>query len=395
MTFRTVDSRGGALRVVQVGAGGMGRAWLRALADSADVELVGVVDLDLDAARAGAEHHGDASLPVSTDLGALVADLAPDAVVDVTVPVAHHPVTTQSLFAGLPVLGEKPVALDVAEGLSLAAAAEVTGELFMVSQSRRYDDHLVALRQQIGQLETVGVVTTEFFKAPHFGGFREQMDDVLLLDMAVHPFDSVRWLLDADPVSVWCDSFSPSWSWYRGDAAANAVFEFEGGIRYAYSGSWCSPGAETSWNGSWRVSGSAGTALWDGDEAPVLSLADETGASSSPSLPQLPTVGDGIEGSLAAFVGALRTGAVPHGEVHENVMSLAMVEAAIESTRTGQRVVIDDLLERALATAIEREARDDVRARLESWTSVRAALRAVPTSRPGTTTPAATAGATS
>ena len=113
--------------------------------DPADVELVGIVDLDLDAARAGAEHHGDASLPLSTDLGALIADLSPDAVVDVTVPVAHHPVTTQSLFAGLPVLGEKPVALDVAEGLSLAAAAEVTGELFMVSQSRRYDDHLVAL----------------------------------------------------------------------------------------------------------------------------------------------------------------------------------------------------------------------------------------------------------
>jgi hypothetical protein len=61
-------------------------------------------------------------------------------------------------------------------------------------------------------------------------------------------------------------------------------------------------------------------------------------------------------------------------------MSLAMVEAAIESTRTGQRVVIDDLLERALATAIEREARDDVRARLESWTSVRAALQAASTS---------------
>lgn len=81
---------------------------------------------------------------------------------------------------------------------------------------------------------------------------------------------------------------------------------------------------------------------------------------------------------------------MPHGEVHENVMSLAMVEAAIESTRSGQRVVIDDLLERALATAIEREARDDVRARLESWTSVRAALQAVPTAPAATT-----AGATS
>ncbi|MFT7766974.1 Gfo/Idh/MocA family protein [Clavibacter tessellarius] len=363
---RIVAPAGGArLRVVQVGAGGMGRQWLQAVAEDPDVELVGVVDLDEQAARDGAAAHG-AAAEASTDLGELIERVRPDAVIDVTIPRAHHPVTTQALFAGIPVLGEKPVALTVAEGLSLAAAAEITGELFMVSQSRRYNDQLVALKRRAADLGGVGIVTTEFFKAPHFGGFREEMDDVLLLDMAVHQFDAVRYLLDADPVSVSCESYNPAWSWYRGDAGATAVFTFEGGVRYVYTGSWCSPGAETSWNGSWRLSGAHGTALWDGDHAPTSDVPDAPdGPPAEPAAAE--SVGVEIAGSLRAFVRALRTGERPHGEVHGNVMSLAMVEAAIESKDADARVAIDDVLERAHATALADERRDDVRARLESW----------------------------
>ena len=140
------------LRVVQVGAGGMGRAWLSTVAASQDVELVGIVDLDLDVARAGAELAGDPSIPVGRSLTELAAETGAQAVLDITVPVAHHPITMEALHAGLPVLGEKPAAQTVAEALSLAAAAEATGQLFMVSQSRRYNDHLVAFRQHLRDL---------------------------------------------------------------------------------------------------------------------------------------------------------------------------------------------------------------------------------------------------
>jgi predicted dehydrogenase len=239
-----------------------------------------------------------------------------------------------------------------------------------VSQSRRYNDQLVALKQQAGRLGDVGLVTTEFAKAPHFGGFREQMDNVLLLDMAIHPFDSVRYLLDREPVSVYCESFNPSWSWYRGDAAATAVFEFTGGARYVYTGSWCAPGHETSWNGSWRVSGAEGTALWNGDDSPTVDVPDGPAAADA----AFESVGSDIAGSLASFVRALRTGETPDGEVHGNVMSLAMVEAAIESKDAGRRILLDDVLDRALAEALAAEARADVRERLAGWGSARSAL---------------------
>jgi predicted dehydrogenase len=364
--FAVTPDDGSPLRVVVVGAGGMGRAWLRTVEESPVVELAGIVDLDLEAARAAAAWLGRPDLPVGAGTARLASNVGAQAVINVTVPAAHHPVTTEALAAGLPVLGEKPVASTVAQGLSLAAAAELHGQLFMVSQSRRYNRQLFEAKRLSASLGAVGIVSAEFFKAPQFGGFRDAMDHPLLLDMAIHQFDMARFLLDADPVSVFCEEYNPSWSWYRGDAGATAVFEMSGGERFVFTGSWCSPGRETSWNASWRVSGESGTVLWDGDNEPVTSLAPDGGSSEDP--------GQEIAGSLRDFVAAVRTGSIPMGRVHQNIMSLAMVEAAILSAATGSRVSLDAQLEDSYQQAVLTERDPAVLEVLKSWTSVREAL---------------------
>jgi predicted dehydrogenase len=355
------------VRIVLVGAGGMGKQWLRTLTASPDVELVGLVDLNLEGAASALEDVGLTGIPVARSLTEIAAATGAQAVVNVTIPAAHHPVNVEALFGGLPVLCEKPVAPTVSQALSLVAAAEASGRLLMISQSRRYYRALAALRRQVAELGDVGVVTTNFFKAPHFGGFREEMEHVLLVDMAIHAFDASRYLLDADPVSVYCEEFNPSWSWYAGDAAATAVFEFAGGARYVYTGSWCSDGQETSWNGDWRVSAAGGTATWDGAGTPLV---QRVGERDSPAPVELgPEVPEEIAGSLAEFVSALRTGAVPSGEVHSNVLSLAMVEAAVRSAETGQRVPIADVLAEAHAAAVRDERLPQLKEVLTSWTS--------------------------
>jgi predicted dehydrogenase len=48
----------------------------------------------------------------------------------------------------------------------------------------------------------------------------------------------------------------------------------------------------------------------------------------------------GIAGSLRDFLHALDTGSTPMGECHDNIKSLAMVFAAIDSAATGQRVPV-------------------------------------------------------
>jgi predicted dehydrogenase len=187
----------------------------------------------------------------------------------------------------------------------------------------------------------------------------------LLGDMAIHQFDLARDLIGSEPVSVSCESFNPSWSWYAGDAAADVAIDFVDGTRFVFTGSWCSPGLETSWNGSWRISAALGTALWDGDDAPVARTADGEQIPAEPG-----SEPEQIAGSLAEFVGALRTGATPSGEAHSNVMSLAMVEGAIRSAQTRRRVVLDDLLDEAYRQALAAEQRPELAAALASWASV-------------------------
>jgi predicted dehydrogenase len=366
--FRTIPySPADPLRVVIVGAGGMGGAWLATVAASPDVLVTGIADLDVKLARDAADSAGLPDLPIGGDALTLARQTGAQALINVTVPEAHHPVTTAALFAGLPVLGEKPVAENVSQALSLAAAAEVTGELFMVSQSRRWNPQLAALRGMTERLGAIGTVNTAFFRAERFGGFRDLMAHPLLVDMAIHAFDSARYLLRAEPVTAYCQTYNPPWSWYAGDANATAMFEMDGGTRYLYTGSWCSPGEITSWNGTWRVSGERGTALWDGDHEPVVDA--EVDAGEPDGSPY-----SGIDGALQVFVRALRTGQPPSGEVHENVMSLAMVEAAVRSAASGRLERLDDVLERAHAQALREEARTGVRDALAGWSSVREVL---------------------
>jgi predicted dehydrogenase len=353
------------IKIIQVGAGAMGRLWLDVLAGSADVELVGLVDIDLSAAQLSAAGAGLPDVALARSLPELLDWVAADAVLNVTVPEAHAEVSITALLHGLAVLCEKPLADTLAAALSMIAAAEVGGRLLMVSQSRRYYRNLTALRTQLARLGRLGLVQCSFFKAPHFGGFREEMAYPLLGDMAIHQFDLARELIGTEPVSVSCESFNPSGSWYAGDAAANVAVDFADGTRFVFTGSWCSPGLETSWNGSWRISAAGGTALWDGDYAPVAQTADGEQIPAEPG-----TEPEQIAGSLAEFVTALRTGAAPSGEAHSNVMSLAMVEAAIMSAQTQRRVVLGDLLDDAYQQALASEQRPELAAALASWPSL-------------------------
>src|SRR5690606_24593062 len=101
-----------------------------------------------------------------------------------------------------------------------------------------------------------------------------------------------------------------------------------------------------------------GAATWSGDDAPSHQ------SDNALDVPQEPDPGSELAGSLAAFVTGIRSGAPMMCEAADNVLSLAMVEAAVASAESGVRVRIDDVLERAHTEALAREVRDDVRAAL-------------------------------
>lgn len=333
-------------RALVVGAGSMGKTWVKNLLECSDVEFAGWVDLDLAVLESSQKELGIRAPFEGAGLDEALEKVKPDFVVDVSTPESHCEVTLKSLKAGVPVLGEKPMASSMDEARRMVFTSRETGKLYMVSQSRRYDPRIEAYKRAVGALGPLGILNADFFLGPHFGGFRDQMNNVLLLDMAIHTFDQARFLSGSDPVSVYCEEYNPDWSWYRGASSANALFEMTNGLRFAYRGSWAAEGRNTSWEAEWRAVGPKGSATWDGDRTVRSELVRATEGFMSELEAEQESIEEsnhtGIAGSLRDFLKALDDSThVPMGRCDDNIKSLAMVFAAIESARTGIRIPIE------------------------------------------------------
>jgi predicted dehydrogenase len=338
------------LKVVLVGCGSISRAWLDGVAKIPDLEIVGLVDVREQAARDRADEYGLSDALVSADLAEALDETHPDVVFDCTVPGAHCGVTLEALGRGCHVLGEKPMASTLNDARKMVAAAQEAGRTYAVMQNYRYNANIRRLKRFLdsGQIGPITTVHSDFYVGAHFGGFRDRMAHVLLLDMAIHTFDAARLLTGADPVSVYCKEWNPSGSWYDRDASAVVIFEMTGGIVYVYRGSWCAEGLNTGWNGEWRVIGRDGSVKWNGEEDFSAQVVAETGGFFSkwrdvalPPPPQEDTGGTGGHaGLIADFIRCIRTGIVPETVCTDNIKSLAMVLSAVESAELGQSVKV-------------------------------------------------------
>jgi predicted dehydrogenase len=222
-----------------------------------------------------------------------------------------------------------------------------------VVQNRRYVAGVRRIARALkgGAIGDIASVHADFFLAPHFGGFREEMKHVLLLDMAIHTFDALRCMTGLAASGVYCREWNPPHSWYNEGSSAAAIFELESGAIFVYRGSWCAPGLPTSWESAWRFVGAKGALSWDGaDSIRIETLApgernglfDPVTPIEPPALAEGDRIG-GHFGVMADFVAAVRAGSEPETVGHDNIRSLAMVFGAIESAETGRRVAIENL----------------------------------------------------
>jgi len=339
-------------RAVLAGCGGMAKGWLRALREQPElkdrVQIVGLVDLDLSAAERLRQEFNLDTAATGTELDRMLSVTKPDLLFDVVVPQARHDVVMTGLRHGCHVLTEKPMAASLDEARSLVAAAKAAGRVHAVVQNRRFIEGVRRIRETIasGALGQLTALHADFFIGAHFGGFREQMQDVLLLDMAIHTLDAARFMAGAEPLAVYCHETNPAGSWYAHGAAANAIFEFSGEIVFTYRGSWVAEGGTTSWESAWRIVGTTGTLLWDGaDNFDARAVAEQSGflrplRDVVVSPPPHPSETHGHASVIAEFLDAVETGRTPETAGADNIKSLAMVFAAIESARTRQRVLI-------------------------------------------------------
>jgi predicted dehydrogenase len=335
---------------VLAGCGSISRAWLAALQQMPDVKMVGFVDLYPQTAQERAAEFGWTEAATGSDLAAMLVETRPDCVFDCTVPESHVNVTLTALEHGCHVLGEKPLADTMENARRAVAAAEAAGKLYAVIQNRRYDPNLQRLCTFLasGAIGPVTTVNADFYVGAHFGGFRDRMKHVLLLDMAIHTFDAARKIAGADPLAVYCHEWNPAGSWYDHDASAVAIFELSGGLVFTYRGSWCAEGLITPWESEWRIIGARGSVRWNGADGFQAQAVAATGGFFSTwedlALPPAPAdMLTGHAGVIREFVACVRSGSAPETVASDNIKSLAMVFGAIESAEKRHRVEIGAL----------------------------------------------------
>lgn len=328
----------------------MARTWVEYALERADAEIVALVDLYPESARAMAERYG-LTCGTYTDLAQALQASGANLVFDVTIPASHHQVARTALEAGCHVFGEKPMAATMEEARDLIRVAERAGRSHAVMQNRRYNANIRAFRGLIaeGTIGRIGYVGADFFIGAHFGGFRDAMDSPLILDMAIHTFDQARFLTGADPVTVYCHEFNPPGSWYEGNAAAVCIFEMSDGSVFCYRGSWCAEGTPTSWESAWRITGERGTAIWDGEHAPYAEVV--AAGQEGKFIRECERIEaafewagrEGHAGCLDEMFASLEEGRRAETDGRDNIHSMAMVLGAIESAKTGRKVRLSEL----------------------------------------------------
>lgn len=337
-------------KMVQIGAGGWGASWLNVVSAHPRFELVAVADLD-DAARAGARTATGLSADrCVSSLGDVVrSGLEPEVALVAVPPPAHAAVAVQALDAGLHCLIEKPIADSTAGAAEIMAARDRSGRTAMVSQNYRFKRAPRTIRRLLreGVIGPVEAVQIGFQKSPVFEGFRMEMDEPLILDMAIHHLDHLRGTAGFEPARLRATSWNPTWSPFAGNASCLIEFESAEGAHASFTGSWASRGRHTTWDGTWEIQGERGGLRWADNRVEIrfTSVFDTVflpGAIERDGVMEVQL--DVLEreerpGVLDELARALDEGRPPETCVTDNVKSLALMLAAVESAQRGGEVI--------------------------------------------------------
>src|SRR5438552_7343745 len=181
------------LRVGVVGVGVMGSNHARVFADLPGVKLVGVADPD------DKQRHfvaGALGCPAFNAVEPLLAE-GVDAVTIAAPTHLHRELALCCISRGVHVLVEKPIAPSVEEGRAIIAAARHARVALMVGHVERFNPTVEAIKDAIREEDILSIAITRV------GPFPPRMSNVgVVIDLAVHDIDLIRWFTDSEIVEV-------------------------------------------------------------------------------------------------------------------------------------------------------------------------------------------------
>ncbi len=325
------------LRVGMIGCGGIARAHAKAYrAVATGVEFVAWDPVAAAAAKFAAD-----CVP-ATAVASLDAVLAakPDVVSICSPPVAHLPNSAPFLAAGIPVLCEKPLAIDAVQARELAALVARSGTVFMVAFCHRFHGPIVELKK----LLAAGTLGEPVFFRNIFGGYHKlagghradpaQSGGGVMIDNGAHAVDLFRFLagepthVQAMIANVGQDVPVEDTMMMHLNAGGRCLGELASSMSFKVGASWV------------EVYGTKGTAwvsYWNAGQPDLCYRVEGSKERQTVDCSAHP---DRFAAELRHFLDCARAGRTPAVSAADGVRAAEVLTAAYQSAREGRRIAV-------------------------------------------------------
>jgi len=311
------------------------------LLKSIGAELVGVVSNRTESTEAFADQYG---IRAYDTLSILIDDVD---ILDICVPThLHREMTEQAAQAGKHVICEKPMALTVEDAQAMINACETAGVHLYIAHVVRFISQYRLAKQSIdaGDIGKPGVIRLtragyQPRKKTDNWFVDESRSGGMMLDLMVHDYDYARWI-GGDVERVYAKSVRGTTPDAPGDYALVSLRFRDGAIAHI-EGGWAYPPGF--FRTSMDIAGTDGVIEYQSDDAQSLYThlanppqveADEV------AVPAAKAADSPFTAQLRNFYNAIVHDETPIVTAEEALKALEVGLAAIESTKTGQPVLL-------------------------------------------------------
>ena len=196
-----------AIKIIHVGVGGRGRHWVEYVARHPDFAAVACVDVDEKALESTRHMQGQEHGKFFRSLEEAVAQTQADAVLITSPSFLHAQHALKALDAGLAVMVEKPFACNLQEAAAVVERARAVGRPVLVAENYRFFQAERTVRHMLdegvaGRVGAAVCIDRRDQPSHAQGPWVKTMAHPFLSEIAVHHFDSFRYLFNRQPVSI-------------------------------------------------------------------------------------------------------------------------------------------------------------------------------------------------
>ena len=258
------------------------------------------------------------------------------------------------------ILAQKPLGGNYAEALQIVEMCEQAGVVLAVNQNMRFDQSVMAGRHLIetGTLGEPVLATIDMRAIPHWMPWQQRQGWVTLRIMSIHHMDTFRYWL-GNPNRIYA-SVRPdprtSQQFEHSDGIALYILEYDSGARAsAWDDVWAGPareGGAADLGINWRIEGTTGMARgtigWPDYPTRSPSMVDYTTTSDNGEWhqPRWDSVWfpDAFIGPMADLLTALESDSPPQCNGRENLLTMALVDAAYLSAAEKRAVSPNEIV---------------------------------------------------